>query len=213
MSANQHQIANQDLSLAIRGRLSAALDRMRDLHRGPTDRELAEELSALQYRGSRWGRRLQRIEQQGLLTMSARGLYAPARLLEDVVLEFDGECLDRGIILEDVPESDADPMWVDAEQLIEALRCVLESCISQAKDGARIRLFMEEEGDCCCFTVDASGVHPHFDELTGYTIHQLLAGVGGHARVITSGERLTVTLRLPRDLKVDEGRSLGVQAA
>ena len=93
MSANQHQIANQDLSVAIRGRLSAALDRMRDLHRGPTDRELAEELSALQYRGSRWGRRLQRIEQQGLLTMSARGLYAPARLLEDVVLEFDSECL------------------------------------------------------------------------------------------------------------------------
>ena len=213
MPASQHQIPNEALSVAIRGRLSAALERMRDLHRGPTDRELAEELSALQYRGSRWGRRLQRIEQQGLLTLSARGLHAPRRLLEDVVLEFDDECLDRGIILEDVSESNAAPMWVDAEQLIEALRCVLESCISQAKDGARIRLFLEEEGACCCFTVDACGVLPHFDDLTGYTIHQILAGAGGHARVITSVDRLTVSLRLPRELKAEELQSMGVQAA
>jgi len=47
----------------------------------------------------------------------------------------------------------------------------------------------------------------------GSTIHELLSGVGGHARVLTGSNRLTVSLRLPRGQVADHNEAAGVQAA
>ena len=193
-----------ELATAIRRRLRAALRRLGELDRLPTDRELAQEIDALQFRGARWGRRLQRIERDGLMNFGARELHQPERLLSAVIEEFEDECLSRGISLEEIEADEAEPMWVDADQVVEALRCVLESCIAQADTGGCLSLSIQDEGRYCGFTVRAQGIaQVGMDELDATMIRELLESAGGHVRIEeVDFSQFLITLRLPRELMV-----------
>ncbi len=189
------------LAAAIRRRLRIALRRLGELNRLPTDRELEHELDALQFRGARWGRRLQRIERDGLMRFGARELCRPARLLSEIIDEFEDDCLSRGILLEEIEVDDLEPMWVDAEQVVEALRCILEACIAQAESGAQLFLSVHDEGRYCGFSVRAEGVElSEIEALDVAMIHELLEGAGGNVRIEEIDySRFLVTLRLPRE--------------
>jgi hypothetical protein len=194
-----------ELAAQIRRRLWAALRQLGDLNRLPTDRELAQEIDELQFRGARCDRRLQRIERDGLMSFGARELHQPERLLSAVIEEFEDECLSRGILLGEIETGEAEPMWVDAEQVVEALRCVLEGCIAQADTGASLSLAIQDDGRYCGFTVRADGVGlMGMDKLDATMIHELLESAGGHVRIeeIDSAQFL-ITLRLPREMMVE----------
>ena len=208
MSSSQHP-NHQEMVSAIRRRLRHALQRIGELNRLPTVNELSEELDALQFRGAHWGRRLMRFERDGLMRFGARGVHEPDWLLSEVVAEFEDEALRRGVFLENTSEVDfSRSLWIDGEQVTEALRCVLEACIAHAPNGARLTAYLVDDQHCCRFDIRTHGVGlSGLEELDHALIHGLVESAGGSIRIEEiSFEEFLFSIRFERGSALEAER-------
>lgn len=211
-------LARDVIVSAMHERLMASLERLKELRSRPVTAEVADELASIQFRGSRLSRRLRVLGHQGLLTLSARSLRGPDELLRAAVAEVEEDCEARGIEVEVEVAEHLPALWLDPEQVIEALRCILDNAIEAIGRGGKIvaRARCTDDDVVLSIVNDGPPVDPEIlprvfaagvssrrngpGEGIGLTIVQrVAAGLGGTAR-IDSGDWTVLSLSIPRRL-------------
>ncbi|MBI2896553.1 MAG: ATP-binding protein [Deltaproteobacteria bacterium] len=204
---------------AMNERLLATLDRLKELRSRPVTPEVVDELTSIQFRGSRLSRRLRVLGHQGLLTLSARSLREPAELLRAAVGEVEEDCEARGIEIAVEADDGLPALWLDPEQVVESLRCILDNAIEAiGRDGKIVARASGTNGDVVlsvgndgppfapeilprAFAAGVSSRREGPGEGLGLTIVRRIAdGLGGDARIETDQEWTEISLSIPRTL-------------
>jgi signal transduction histidine kinase len=107
--------------------------------------ELVDHALRLHFLGSRLGKRLTRLGDGGLLTLSAIREANVATVIRECALEIAPECRRRHIVLELRLDPLLPPTWIDTEQLAEAIRCLLDDAMAALPEQGT--LFIEARND------------------------------------------------------------------
>jgi hypothetical protein len=110
------------------------------LREAPGTAESIERAMRLRFHQTRLVARLQAIESSGLLALSARRLVDPVALVRSAALEVKTELERRGARLMLELSGDGALVWLDAEQVIEAIGCLLDDAVCQADAGGTVAL-------------------------------------------------------------------------
>jgi len=144
-TADDHELQDDPLRpdrivAAMRGRLAETLERLAEVRTRPVSPEVLEELMSLEFQGARLARRLRALGQEGIMTFSVRAPRTIGEILQRVVGEVTEDCARRQIALDlDVMPALPD-MWLDGDQLVEALRCILDNAIEAIGRHGRITI-------------------------------------------------------------------------
>jgi two-component system NtrC family sensor kinase len=202
---------------AMRPRLGETMQRLVELRAMPVSPEVLEELMTLEFHGARLARRLRALGQDEIMSFSVREPRTIRELLERVVEEVDEDCGRRAIELALQVEPALPDMWLDGEQLVEALRCILDNAIEAIGKGGHIvvrasaspggvELAIGNDGPPVsgdilphAFSPGVSSRRSGPGQGLGLTIVKAVAdAVGGNVRIASDEAWTEVALRLPR---------------
>lgn len=205
-SAFAPRLDDADLLAALRDQLAKAIDRLRELRSMPIDPSIADEIAEIRFFAARLGRRLRALGQDGLLHVSVVSSHSLIEVLQAAVEEIREECGRRGIDARIEIEDTPPPMWVDRDQLIEALRCSLDDAMSSGRTQAIIINVAETHGqvELTVRAQDGEGSTeidgPRFEEpaiLRHEVARRLLDLMGGQTQLRVEDNFREVTLHLP----------------
>lgn len=201
----------------MRQRLLATMQRLVELRALPVSPEVVDELMAIEFHGARLARRLRALGEEGIMSFSVRAPRTIRELLERVIDEVAEDCDRRGIALELDVEPALPDMWLDGEQLVEALRCILDNAIEAICKSGRvivrarsssvgIELAVGNDGPPVsreilphAFSAGVSSRRSGPGEGLGLTIVKRVAdAVGGNVRIASEQGWTEVALTLPR---------------
>lgn len=163
-----------ELIAATRAELHSALHLLSDLRQRTVTPTLVDELASARYRALRLGHCLERLEQEGLLAVVARRLQSPTLIVKEALRDVRDECERRQITLDVELDAKADNVWLDPDQLDEALRCVLDEGMTRIGRGGMIRVRTRGRRESHVITITHDGSAPG-DELAPRILAQIAA--------------------------------------
>jgi signal transduction histidine kinase len=107
--------------------------------------ELVDRALRLHFLGSRLSRRLSMLGEGGLLALSAIRETDIASVVRECAAEVSPECARRRITLDLRLDPGLRATWLDAEQLAEAVRCLIDNAMEALPDDGT--LFLEARND------------------------------------------------------------------
>ena len=102
--------------------------------------ELVDRALRLHFLGSRLGRRLSMLGEGGLLALSAIRETDIASIVRECAIEVAPECRRRQISLELRIDDGLRSTWLDAEQLAEAVRCLIDDAMAALPEEGTLEL-------------------------------------------------------------------------
>jgi hypothetical protein len=123
-------------------RMVRELDELREgpLLRDDPGEDVIERAMRLRFQQERLVARVRAVQADGLLTLSARCRVDPVALVRAAALEVEAELGRRGARLVLDLNGDGTPAWLDAEQVLEALGCLLDDAVGHADAGGTVAL-------------------------------------------------------------------------
>jgi len=194
----------EPLVMALREQLVKLMSRLDALRYSPVTPELIDEVLDLDYQGGRLSRRLRILDVEGLLNLSALAPTQAAQLARVAVDEIREGCRRREIDLDVRLATTLPHVLVDADQLVEAVRCALDAAIDTIERGGRIHVsaVAAERGVEIRVAYSAHrGETPDVGSSVALLIaHQLVGALGGEVAVTRANESTEVALVLPQSL-------------
>lgn len=202
------RLDDADLLAALRDQLARAVDRLRELRSQAIDANVADEIAEIRFFAARLGRRLRTLGQDGLLHLSVVTSQSVTDVVDAAMEEVHEECARRGIDARVEVEDMPPPMWVDREQLIEAVRCAIDDVLADTRTRSmqmtvgrnrfgRVELTLRGE-----LSEDGSVTDgPRMAEpvlLRQEVAHRLLDLMGGDTRAFFDGQTREIVLSLPQ---------------